>query len=312
MSVDQVVEETLELLYDDDPEEKLKGTHNIVSLCSDTRNLLEEVVQNHQLMSALSRLLGESDSLPVELTFNIGKLFLSLSLIGDFHEILSSHRVGALALDVVELELKRASHRSVEPESSFTTKQEHIISILLSVLDNLADDLACLRKMIKKSLASSLTRCMRQSSIESLLVTLSLLKKASVFEETAIELSTDGSKAIGQLAHLLTIPCIEMQQHVVAILFNFSFHDECMRLISAENIHTTLVALLQQKPSLYSQTIQLMYHLSSRDEDRQQLLDASSGLMPALMNLLQRHHTAGNGELDERFAGLLVNVSIVL
>jgi len=107
---DQFVDEALELLYDSSHDKKLKGTIKVLSLCRDSR-ILEDIVQNHQLMSALSRLLGESDSLPIDLTFGIGKLFLTLSLIEDFHEALSSHRVGALALGVAELELKRVWHR---------------------------------------------------------------------------------------------------------------------------------------------------------------------------------------------------------
>lgn len=60
-----------------------------------------------------------------------------------------------------------------------------------------------------------------------------------------------------------------------------------------------------QNPLLCNQTLQLMYHLSKRDEDQKRL---EAGIGPALIDLLTT--SAANGELDRGFAGLLVNVSI--
>ncbi|KAL7553119.1 hypothetical protein ACHAWF_016375 [Thalassiosira exigua] len=316
--------DSLELLYDESHEDKMKGIDRVLALCKDERSL-QDIMDNHQLMSALSRLLGESDSLPIELTFGIGKLFLSFSMIEDFHQTLSSHRVGALAMDVVELELKRASHRGAEPVTSqeadtaetisgtsldpalwkyaFARKQEYVISVCLGLLDNLADDMTVLRKMIKKGLVSLLARCMHQRSIDSIFVTLSLLRKASVFEDTAIELSSDGCAVISQLTSCTDIH--QLAGAAVATLFNLSFHSECASLISSQNIHSSLVALLQK---LYSgaPALQLVYHLSSTDADAQKLKDA--GIIPRLIDLVQR--TRADEDLGLELAGVLVNMTL--
>ena len=331
------MEDALENLYQETAEDKLEGIHKITTLLStnntSTTTNLDDVVENDQLMGALARLFSESSHHPIELTFGIGKIFLSLSLIEDYHEILSSHRVGSLCLDVIDLELKRALHRGSSSASNgeqgscssyaFTRKEENVLFICLSILDNLADEFTVLRKMVKKLLVRCLIGCIYLHNVDP---ALSLLKKASIFEETAIELSSSSSSvAISRLAELLLSSntsshddeSITVQQDVVTTLFNLSFHQDCVALISnAEDIHSRLVTLLENESSVSSTntTLQLMYHLSSREEDRQQLYEA--GITPHLIQRLKAHTSTssssdeGEDEMDSGLAGLLVNVSM--
>ena len=337
---DQIISNALEQLYGDSAEEKMEGINNVTSLLVQrdltNDNLLQDIVENSQLMSALARLLGESSHHPIELTFGIAKIFLCLSMVEDFHQILSSHRVGALALETIELELRRASHRRgaestttsgddevvtelVGYNTTFSQKQSNMILVCLSILDNLADDYNVLRKMIKKSLVQTLAQCIHQQQTHFVNPALSLLKKASIFEETAIDLSSGtGCSVISRLVNLLSIApsshhvdvAEEAQQDAIITLFNLSFHQDCAALISVENdVHSRLLALLQN-PSLDTETtLQLMYHLSSREEDRQKLYEA--GITSHLIDLLMHTSAESNRDLEPGFAGLLVNVSIV-
>jgi hypothetical protein len=312
--VNQVVDEALELLYGS-PEDEIKGINKLLSLLVDEPvGILDDVIQNHQLIAALARLLGEDSPRPIELTFAIGKIFLSLSLNEEFHEVLSSHRVGALALGVVKLECKRARHRvpsdmssdsSTAHQYSFSSKQERVIFVCLSILDNLSDDITLLRKMIKKSLVEVLTRCVPLESSENLHVTISLLKKASIFEETAHELSRAGCTVISKLGKLLCTPLnTAIRNDIVLLFFNLSFHEGCLTLISSMDIHARLLAFLQ-KSSLCTDTLQLIYHLSSREEDQHKLYEA--GISPSLLDLLT--HIPKDEHLNAALAGLLANVS---
>ena len=197
-----------------------------------------------------------------------------------------------------------------------------MILVCLSILDNLADDYNVLRKMIKKSLVQTLAQCIHQQQTHIVSPALSLLKKASIFEETAIELSSGtGCSVISRLVNLLSryssSQCHvdvdvaeEAQQDAIITLFNLSFHQDCAALISVENdAHSRLLALLQN-PSLDTETtLQLMYHLSSREEDRQKLYEA--GITSHLIDLLMHTSAESNRDLEPGFAGLLVNVSIV-
>ena len=239
------MDDALESLYQETAEDKLEGIHKITTLLSSatttnntstTANSLDDVIKNDQLMGALARLFSESSHHPIELTFGIGKIFLLLSLIEDYHEILSSHYVGSLCLDVIDLELKRALHRGScgsEQEDScssytFTRKEENVLFVCLSILDNLADEFTVLRKMVKKSLVQCLIGCIHLQNVGP---ALSLLKKASIFEETTIEMSSSSSVAISRLAELLLSSnssshddeSISIQQDVVITLFNLSF-----------------------------------------------------------------------------------------
>ena len=312
--INQVVDEALALLYGS-PEDEIKGINKLLSLLVDEPvGILEDVIQNHQLIAALARLLGEDSPRPIELTFAIGKIFLSLSLNEEFHEVLSSHRVGALALGVVELECKRARHRvpselssdsSTARQYSFSSKQQRVIFVCLSILDNISDDITLLRKMIKKDLVKVLARCIQQDSSEYIHVTISLLKKASVFEETARELSRAGCKAIPKLGQLLCTPLnTAIRNDIVHLFFNLSLHEGCLTLISSMDIHARLLAFLQ-KSSLCTDTLQLIYHLSSREEDQHKLYEA--GISSCLLDLLT--HIPKNEHLNAALAGLLANVS---
>jgi len=333
-----MMDDALENLYQETAEDKLEGIHKITTLLSSattttndntstTANSLDDVVENDQLLGALARLFSESSHHPIELTFGIGKIFLSLSLIEDYHEILSSHRVGSLCLDVIDLELKRALHRGSCDENgesscssyAFTRKEENVLFICLSILDNLANEVTVLRKMVKKSLVQCLLGCIHLQNVGP---ALSLLKKGSIFEETAIELSSSSSgvAVISRLAELLSRSSntssndnesITVQQDVVITLFNMSFHQDCVALISnAEDIHSRLVTLMENESSVSSTNLQLMYHLSSREEDRQQLYEAS--ITPHLIQLLKTHTSSSLDEVEEMdlgLVGLLVNVS---
>ena len=318
--IQQVLDEALELLYGS-PEDEIKGVNCVLQLLiNEPDGVLTDIIQNHQLLAALARLLGEDSPRSIELTFAIGKIFHSLSLNEEYHQILSSHRVGALTIGVVELECKRALHRGVEPTTtdetvlpdvsitrkySFSTKQERVIFVCLSILDNLADDITVLRKMMKKSLVDVLARCIQQESSEYLLVTISLLKKASVFKETAHELSCAGCKVDSLLGQCLCDPLnTATRRDIVLLLFNLSFHDGCLAMISSMDIHSTLVTFLQ-KPTLCTDTLPLIYHLSSSTDDRRKLYEAE--ISPCLLNLLT--HIPKAEELNTALAGLLTNVS---
>jgi hypothetical protein len=301
----RIINESLELLY---------GNHDDIingvnQLCKS--ELLEDIVQNHQLMSALSRLLGDETNRPIETLFLLGKLFLSLTMMEDYHQILLNQRVGALTLAVVDMEVKRARQRigtdsstSFSGQLYFSKQQGRVLFICLSILNNLADDSAVLKKMIKRSLVDLVIQCIPSmiTQAEHLLAALSLLMKTSAIADTARDILMVGSEAIERLTFLLSLSQNGVLCEVITTLFNFSFHQECIDLISAdEKIHSRLRALLSNH-FISNYSLKLLYHLSSRQDDRQKLHEA--GITPCLIELL-----ACVDELDESFAGLLVNVS---
>lgn len=322
--VQEVCVASLEFLYGTS-DEQLSAVNKLLDLCQDV-GAMEYLIQNHQLMSALTRLFVELAN-SSELSFAIGKLFLAFSIVEDFHATLSSYRVGALALEVVELEVRRAWHRSVGATNdvasslcldtdvdfssvdltsrayTFSNKQEHVILVCLSILSHLADDFDVLRKMTKKSLVCVLSPCLQQKSMQSVLTTLVLLKKASIFEETAIGLSSGDGKVIPKLVHLLQLPSVTINEVAITILYNLSFHDDCVSLMSAENIYSPLVAMMQS--STCCSVFELAYHLSSTEDNRHMFV--KEGISPALVDVLA--NVTSNKAIGTGLVGLLVNVS---
>eukprot|EP00956_Cyclotella_meneghiniana_P018278 scaffold30336_cov35-Cyclotella_meneghiniana.AAC.1 len=116
MKIDDVIDESLELIYGS-VEEKKTGVNKLLSLVKSHPTALEHLIQNHRLMSALTRLYGEDD-VHAELSFAIAKIFLVLASIEDFQDMISSYRVGALTIGLLELEIKRACHRGNSSASS--------------------------------------------------------------------------------------------------------------------------------------------------------------------------------------------------
>ena len=305
------MDESIERLYPDlygTPSEKVAAVTQVASLCTDIR-VLEHVVQHNQLMSAFARLLEEDSN--AEMSFIIGKILLAISTVADFHQVLANHRIGAIVMRVIELELNRVEHR-LETKSSghycaFTTRQEHFLFICLSILHNLADNNATLRKMVKKGLIPIIGHCLQMKLGKSVMISLRLLKLSSIFEETVVEIATQGQKVISKLADLLNVTCVNIQSDVISILFNMSFLDQCLDIISKEEVHKFLVDNLRGEEELNLHAVSLVYHLSSKHENRQKFFAA--GLSEYLIEAMK---TEKKNEMNKALAGLLVNVSSCL
>ena len=178
--------------------------------------------------------------------------------------------------------------------------------VCLSILCNLADNNATLRKMVKKGLIPIVGSCLQMKLAKSIMISLRLLKLSSIFEETAVEIATQGQKVISKLADLLNVPCVNIQSDVISILFNLSFLDECFDLISNEEVHKFLVDNLHDE-ELNLHAVSLVYHLSSKHENRQKFFAA--GISEYLIEAMK---TDKKKEMNKAFAGLLVNVSSCL
>jgi len=300
------MDESIELLFPDlygTLSEKVAAVAQVASLCKDVQ-VLEHIVEHNQLMSAFARLLEEDSN--VEMSFIISKVLLAISKVADFHEILANHRVGATILRVVELELKRVGHRLEMKSQPFTTRQEHFFFICLSILANLADNITTLRKMVKKGLVPIVVGCLQMKSVKSLMVSLQLLRLSSIFEETAVEIATQGQNVIPKLVCMLQVQCVNIRSDVISILFNLSFLEQCLNLISnQEEVHKFLVDNLHEE-QMNQRALCLVYHLSSKHDNRQTFFEAdvSGYLIKALKTAKKQKQ-----EMNKALAGLLVNVS---
>eukprot|EP00956_Cyclotella_meneghiniana_P015794 scaffold24541_cov70-Cyclotella_meneghiniana.AAC.5 len=283
MKIDDVIDESLELIYGS-VEEKKAGVNKLLSLVKSHPTALEHLIQNHRLVSALTH----------------------------FQDIISSYRVGALTIGLLELEIKRACHRgnssasssldmAVPPTFVFTKRQEPLLLVCCKILDHIGDDFSALCKMVKKSLATTLIYFLELKTFQALKAVLALLLKLSIFKETADELSSEGRRVIEVLVGLLCVA--DINSDVVCILYNLSFHKECFNVMSSTTtIHSSIIKMLGKKTRAYT----LAYHLSSIEDNRNRMVDAqiSSRLMDIMRSI---DHCE---PMDEGLAGLLVNMTL--
>ena len=303
--------DSIELLLPDlygTASEKLAAAKKISSLCVNIQ-VLEYVSQHDQLISALDRLLvasfaqlSDDGSSISDLGFTISKIILALSEVEDFHEILSNHRIGASLLHHLGSTNQKLISNLNGAEIESRDRRENFVIICLRILVNLAGNVGTLKKMIKKGLVPLIVSCLlNMKSRKSHIVSLQLLKVCSVFEETAIEIASHGQDVIPMLVRLLNNAPTKIHSDLISIMFNLSFLEECLDLISdVDGIHSCLVNKLQVE----SRTISLLYHLSSKEENRSKLFAA--GISDYLIEEMKK---ATKQEMDEALAGLLVNVS---
>ena len=168
-------------------------------MCSKVGNL-EQLIQNMQLMSLLSRVFAEDFKRNNELSFNLCRVFLSFSNFMEMHSILANYRIGALTMKVVELELKRTRHKAEERQKAMedmveiskkqelkdailARRQDKIIFVALHLLINLAEDVSVEKKMVKKNLVQMLTENLSRRTPDCLMLILTFLRKLSIFSE---------------------------------------------------------------------------------------------------------------------------------
>ena len=90
------IDDYMEQLYgggggDGDLKDKIKGSGSILSLCCTVGNL-EPLIQNMQLMSALSRVLADDFRRSSDLCYNLARVFLAFSNFMEMHSILANYK----------------------------------------------------------------------------------------------------------------------------------------------------------------------------------------------------------------------------
>jgi ribosome-binding ATPase YchF (GTP1/OBG family) len=161
-------------------------------------------------MSALSRVLREDGRRSIELITNIIYIFFCFSNFSEFHAIITTNKVGDMCLRVTDLELSRfnllvqdiqkcekkaqstpndktiISKLSLEHQKfqNVIRKQDQLLFVSFHLLLNLAEDLSIEVKMIKRDIVKYLINMLDRSTPELLVLSVSFLKKLSVFKES--------------------------------------------------------------------------------------------------------------------------------
>lgn len=201
VSIDEL-DDYLELLYgcttDEtdtaDIKQKINGSSKILQLLHnmilneeseiDSSTVLYTMVENHALVSALSRVYEEDSKKSNEIAFITSKIFLYFSSITQLHGLLTKHRIGSITIDLITLLVIRRKHHRLSSSTS-PSKEDHILNHLLNILFNLSKQSQKTEiKMLKKNLISILSHCLVSlKSRECLITILYFFKKLSIYKE---------------------------------------------------------------------------------------------------------------------------------
>lgn len=102
-----------------------------------------------------------------------------------------------------------------------TKKQDKLFFVAFYILINLAEDIGTEKKMLKKSLISYLVDMLDHKYEDLLILSLTFLKKLSIYEENKEELKN--YKIIEKLYKFLACSSFQITFIVLRLLFNLSF-----------------------------------------------------------------------------------------
>jgi Kinesin-associated protein (KAP) len=103
----------MEELYDDHHASKIHGTGMIAQLFRTASNF-EKLLSRPGLLQLLSRTLREEGKKSMDLAINVISVFFSMSNFAQCHGLIMDNQVGALTMDLIDLELQRTAIRSHE------------------------------------------------------------------------------------------------------------------------------------------------------------------------------------------------------
>ena len=259
------VETYLDLLYGDNISKKVDGAVMILKLCKDVEHF-EPLVQNKQLMSAISRVYNDDYETSLELSFNLGRIFFALSNFSETHSILCNLGIGGTTLKMIDLELRRVRHRvdidrTNWPDETNTaaTQQDCLTFVGLSLLLNLAENTTVERKMVKKGLIHILLSFLDYSEYTSTIgICLKFLLKLSFIEDNVHIMIRENS--VQRLLILLSSSHNDTVLTVLRLLLNLSFKEENREGMIELNLIEPLVQLLKRS-SMRAKALRLKYHL---------------------------------------------------
>ncbi|KAJ3286978.1 Kinesin-associated protein 3 [Rhizoclosmatium sp. JEL0117] len=301
-----MIEQYIEGLYEDMPD-KIASTRNILSLAKNPQNL-DILMDNESLISAISRVLREDNKKSMELVTNIIYIFFCFSNFPQYHPFITANKVGDMCLRITDQELNRfnlwstdlqkletkciqspnneALNRDLEKEhrkfQAMIRKQDQLLFVCFHLLLNLAEDLSIEVKMVRRDIVRYLMTILDRETPELLVLTMTFLKKLSIFKENKDELVQSDS-TFTKLEKILCIENAPVQGLALKLLLNLS-HDKAFRTTMIRNgCLSKIVDLLSSKTHVIL-TLQLLYQLSIDDANRD--LMTVDGVVPLVLKMV--------------------------
>ncbi|KAJ3016484.1 UNVERIFIED_CONTAM: Kinesin-associated protein 3 [Siphonaria sp. JEL0065] len=301
-----MIEQYIEGLYEDIPD-KIASTRKILCLAKNPQNL-DVLMENESLISAISRVLREDNKKSMELVTNIIYIFFCFSNFPQYHPFITANKVGDMCLRITDQELNRfniwstdiqkletkclqskdngALSRDLDKEhrkfQAMIRKQDQLLFVCFHLLLNLAEDLSIEVKMVKRDIVRYLLTILDRETPELLVLTITFLKKLSVFKENKDEL-VQSDAVFNKIEKILSIENQALQGLSLKLLLNLS-HDKDFRTTMVRNGCLTKISDLLTSKTHVILTLQLLYQLSIDEQHRD--LMAVESIVPQIMKMI--------------------------
>lgn len=279
----------IEDLYDEDMTKKVKATGMIASLMRSTENF-EALLSHETLLQTLARLLREDGKRSIDLCINIVSVYFSVSNFSQFHHLILDNQIGALTMDLIDLETKRTEHRAAEENISpsmvaqkaleasvgqvklterekkllaLIQKQDRLLYICFYMLLNLAEDVQVEKKMKKKNIVVYLVKMLDRSNVELLILATTFLKKLSIYKENKEKMAE--CHIVSKLVKFVPVRNDVLLMSVLRLLHNLSF-DTHMRDEMVKHGLIPKAVELMLTPRFQPVILGLLYHVSMEDK----------------------------------------------
>lgn len=342
------IDSYIDMLYegeDDARYEKIRATEKILRLSCHVGNL-EQLIQNHTLMGAISRVLAEEHKRSVELTYNITRVFLAFSNFIEMHGILSNYRVGSICVDIIVFEVKRSQHH----EQNVTILANKIADAKLGLHDSRDDifeherNLTELKNTQQQEVARSRIMQRKQDKIlyvclhilinlaENIQVEYRMVRKNLIEHMSRIFAHSNSVPLLSLTATFLKklslfeenkdrmvksglipricrfFPCasIELMIALLHLIFNLSFDAELRELMVKNSFIPKLVAALKDNFRYRESALRILYHVSVDDRCKSMFTYAEA--IPIIMQLIIKFPP--HKKITRELAALAVNLSL--
>lgn len=258
---------------------------------------LDIVIENHQLMSVMTRILGNKIPSSMPLKLNIVHILMIMSGFEILHSTLSDYQVGVIMLDLLTRELEVLHHQDYLTKSDYF--QRNLTCSCMNVLLNLADKSLVSMKMIKRGLIDLLARFIDQRvCIASRRMALLLLHKVSIFREVSKALRSSLKRGLSFLFNSATkISRDNTINLIVRVWFNLSFHRAHRRGIVKSGVLLSLQNFLMQHNEFSEVGLKLVFRLSS-DSTLRPSFNEYPEIIFSLLKLIERDSFLSNEARD--------------
>lgn len=130
---------------------------------------------------------------------------------------------------------KRLRARETVKGKRLQSKQDKLLFVAFYILINLAEDISVERKMTKKNLLEFLDSMLDRGYSDLLLLTVTFLKKLSVFDEN--KEAFKNSNILPKIIKFLTCSSVPLVNATLRLMFNLSFdtvRDLCLDVVDCE------------------------------------------------------------------------------